>query len=162
VTQARRGTASGQTRREPVIKPLLKRAGGLRWHGTKVELYKQARGGEDWSGISRQVLFAGSRGRATAFDVRYFELSARGSSSLERHRHAHVVVGLSGAGQVRIGQRWHDLRPLDACYIGPNVTHQLRNASAEPFGFLCVVDADRDTGRPVSAAPRRVGTRMSK
>ena len=37
----------------------------------------------------------------------------------------------------------------DAVYVAPDEVHQFRNPSAtEPFGFLCVVDAERD--RPVS------------
>jgi ribulose-bisphosphate carboxylase large chain len=89
-----------------------------------------------------------------AFDVRYFEIEGGGHSTFERHRHAHVVIGLRGAGRVRIGSRWRPLKPLDACYIGPETPHQLRNDGGEPFGFLCVVDAERDRGRAVARGRR--------
>jgi quercetin dioxygenase-like cupin family protein len=154
-----------------VVKSVQPGGVGLRWSATPLELYKPLDADGDWAGISRQVLYAGSRGAATSFDVRYFELSASARSSLERHRHAHVVVALSGRGRVRIGRRWHRLGPLDACYIGPSVAHQLRSEGPEPFGFLCVVDAVRDSpaararnqGRPLHekgrAQRRRAATR---
>lgn len=140
---------------EPVVKALVRRGRGLRWRGVKLERYKRANAGEAWSNVTRQVLFAGSRGDAMAFDVRYFEVTGRGYSSLESHHHAHAVVGMRGQGRVRIGPRWYQLRPFDACYIGPNVAHQLCNAGTEPFGFLCVVDAKRAAGRPVGEPARR-------
>jgi ribulose-bisphosphate carboxylase large chain len=112
-----------------------------------------------WAGIARYVLFAGSRGDPLAFDVRYFEIESGGYSTLEHHRHAHVVIGLRGQGRVRIGRRWRDLKPLDACYIGPETAHQLRNEGGEPFGFLCLVDAARDHARPVRRARKSGGER---
>jgi ribulose-bisphosphate carboxylase large chain len=36
----------------------------------------------------------------------------------------------------------------DVAYVAPNEPHQFRARGDEPFGFFCVVDADRD--RPVS------------
>jgi quercetin dioxygenase-like cupin family protein len=142
-------------RRTPAVKPLLRGGRGLRWRGTAAEAYKQSTADGDWESITRQVLFAGSRGDAMRFDVRYFELAGTGRSSLERHRHAHVVIALYGTGRVRIGARWARLRRFDACYIGPNITHQLRSDGAAPFGFLCVVDAKRDRGRPVLPVRKR-------
>jgi ribulose-bisphosphate carboxylase large chain len=126
----------------------------FRWRGVRPEIYK-ASDGESWAGIARHVLFAGSRGAPMAFDVRYFEIERGGYSTFERHGHAHVVIGLRGLGRVRLGGRWRRLKPLDACYIGPETPHQLRNDAGEPFGFLCLVDAERDRGRPLAATPRR-------
>ena len=155
-------------RRTPAaVKTARHAGGGLRWSGTPLELYKPLDTDGDWAGISRQVLYAGSRGAATSFDVRYFELIGSARSSLERHRHAHVVVGLHGRGRVLIGRRWRRLGPLDACYIGPSVAHQLRSDGAEPFGFLCVVDAVRDQGKPLhrargAARPRKTAPGKSR
>ena len=40
----------------------------------------------------------------------------------------------------------------DTVYVGPHEVHQLHNPSAtEPFGFLCLVDAERDAPVPVAA-----------
>jgi quercetin dioxygenase-like cupin family protein len=35
----------------------------------------------------------------------------------------------------------------DVVYVAPNDPHQFRNAedATEPFGFLCIVNAERDT-----------------
>ena len=120
----------------------------FRWRGIALEPYRTLGGGRA-AGASRQVLVAGSSGAAISFDVRYFELAPGGRTNFERHRHAHVVIGLRGAGRARLGRRWVRLRRLDACYIAPDTAHELHNDRRGPFGFLCVVDARRDRGRPV-------------
>ena len=52
--------------------------------------------------------------------------------------------------EVKLGDRLHTLSFGDTVYVAPNEVHQLRNVSKEePFGFLCIVDAERD--RPVLA-----------
>ena len=94
---------------------VLRRFRRFRWGRVTVEAYRQAPAGDVWAAVSRQVLVAGSRGAATAFDVRYFEIAAGGSSACEHHRHAHVVIVLRGEGRIRIGQRWHRLTYLDTC-----------------------------------------------
>jgi len=132
----------------------VRRCAGYRWRGVKVEPYKLERSG-DWQQALRQVLLAGSRGVPVGFDARYFEIGPGGSTSLERHRHAHFVMGLRGRGEVRAGRTWRALEMLDFCYIGPNVVHQLRNRGSEPFGFLCVVDARRDRGVAVTPSKKR-------
>jgi quercetin dioxygenase-like cupin family protein len=117
----------------------------FRWEGVPVAEYKQA--GEHWRGVARMVL-VGDAGERTTFHVRYFEVAPGGFTSLEEHAHEHAVVVLRGHGQVRLGDVVHDLGFGDTVYVAPREAHQFRNASAtEPFGFLCVVDAQRD--RPV-------------
>jgi quercetin dioxygenase-like cupin family protein len=55
------------------------------------------------------------------------------------------VVVLRGRGQVRLGGQSHEIGFGDTVYVAPREIHQFRNLSAdEPFGFLCVVDAQRD------------------
>ena len=113
-----------------------------RWDGVPVEDYKQA--AAHWCGVTRMTL-VGDRGESTRFHVRYFEIAPGGFTSLERHRHEHVVVVLRGGGQVQLGVVTHHVGYGDTVYIAPQEAHQLRNASAdEPFGFLCIVDAERD------------------
>ena len=71
----------------------------FRWDGVEVEPYKLSnhRGGE-FRGASRQVLI-GNRGERVKFHVRYFELEPGGFTSLERHRHSHVVIAFAaGSG----------------------------------------------------------------
>ena len=94
-------------------------------------------------GVVRSVL-AGTNDDQTRFQVRYFEISPGGFSSREYHRHEHVVVVMRGRGEVWLDGTWHEVGFGDTVYVAPLEVHQFRNASAEPFGFLCVVDAERD------------------
>ncbi len=131
-----------------------------RWEHVEVEPYKiSAHAGGEFAGASRQVL-AGKLGERIAFHLRYFELEAGGHTSLEQHRHAHVVIGVRGRGSVRVGDRNYMLQPMDTIYIGPNQAHQLRALGRARFGFFCIVDARRDRPRPVvlnKTAIRRSG-----
>jgi quercetin dioxygenase-like cupin family protein len=132
--------------------PVLRRwRGRFRWEHTDLEPYKLAmqRAGE-FAGASRQVLI-GKRGERVAFHVRYFELEAGGYTSLERHRHSHVVIAVRGRGVARVGDEQYALKPLDTIYIGPGQTHQLRANGRSRFGFFCIVDARRDKPRPVES-----------
>jgi ribulose-bisphosphate carboxylase large chain len=118
----------------------------FRWEGIDDLPYKPEEGG--WCGVIRRPLI-GKGGESTQFHLRYFEISPGGMSSLERHRHEHVVVGLRGEGEVRIDGETHPVRFGDVVYVGPDAVHRFRNPSREPFGFLCIVDAERDQPRPV-------------
>jgi len=120
------------------------------WSGVPMQDYKPALDTAlAWQGVTRHVL-VGAAGEPTAFQLRYFEIAPGGFSSLERHQHAHAVVVLRGRGRVRVGEEVIDVRPFDLVYVSPEVAHQFQNADpAEPFGFLCPVDALRDAPRPV-------------
>lgn len=118
------------------------------WEGVTAERYKTEEGG--WAAIARHVLVAGAAG--AGFDLRYFEIAPGGHSSLERHQHAHVVVCVRGRGRVLLGGAVREMAFLDTIYLAPDDPHQLLNPFAEPFGFLCIVDHDRDRPRPVDEA----------
>jgi ribulose-bisphosphate carboxylase large chain len=119
-------------------------AGG--WEGVPLEDYKATT--ELWRGITRRELI-GKRGESSGFHVRYFEIEPGGYSTLERHRHEHAVVPLRGHGEVQFGCYVYRVRVGDVVYVAPDDPHQFRNPAdaAEPFGFLCVVDAERDRPR---------------
>jgi quercetin dioxygenase-like cupin family protein len=120
----------------------------FRWEGVPQEEYKSP--AAHWSGICRNVL-VGAGGEAAGFHLRYFELAPGGFSSLEQHAHTHSVVVLRGRGEVQLGEQVHELGFGDAVYVAPHEVHQFRNPSAtEPFGFLCIVDAQRDPPVPCS------------
>jgi ribulose-bisphosphate carboxylase large chain len=120
--------------------------GEMRWTGVADEPYKAASGG--WTRIMRRVL-VGNRGESARFHVRYFEIAPEGYSSLERHRHEHVVICVKGRGVVRMGRRKKAMNFMDTVYIAPGEVHQLLNPHGEPFGFLCIVNARRDRPKPV-------------
>src|SRR5262245_16699051 len=113
----------------------------FRWEGVPQTEYKAP--ANHWCGILRTVL-VGDRGESTKFDVRYFEIAPGGFSSLESHAHEHAVIVLRGKGEVQLGDGVQSLSFGDAVYVAPNEVHQFRNPTAEPFGFLCIVDAQRD------------------
>jgi quercetin dioxygenase-like cupin family protein len=116
------------------------------WHGVAVQEYKPS--AEHHFGVLRSVL-VGDYGEQTRFQLRYFEIAPTGFTTLEHHRHEHAVVVLRGRGEVYLNDRWHEVGFGDTVYVAPDEVHQLRNMSAtEAFGFLCIVDRERD--RPVA------------
>ncbi|MBF0329595.1 MAG: cupin domain-containing protein [Nitrospirae bacterium] len=115
--------------------------GDGKWAGVKVEKYKNQAGG--WASIARNVLI-GNCGESAKFHLRYFEISQGGFSSLEKHRHEHVVICIRGKGKIQIGKKKQTLNFLDVAYIAPNTAHQLSNPCTEQFGFFCIVNAKRD------------------
>lgn len=115
------------------------------WEGVERGAYKDP--GARWRGVSRQLL-VGGRGEPIPFHVRYFEIEPDGYTTYERHEHQHVVIPLRGRGEVRLGDRWQPVGFGDVVHVAPSDPHQFRAVGAEPFGFLCVVEADRD--RPVA------------
>jgi ribulose-bisphosphate carboxylase large chain len=126
---------------------VIRRRDGFSWEGVDPEPYKSTT--ESWRGI-RRVELAGKRGESGRFHVRYFEIEPGGFSTLEKHEHEHVVIPQRGRGEVRLGCRVYRIGFGDVVYVAPNDPHQFRNPAeaSEPFGFLCVVNADRD--RPVA------------
>ena len=123
------------------------------WAGISEKSYKKET--HSWKGVVRHWLI-GDGGETTRFHVRYFEVEPAGYTTLEIHRHEHVVIPLRGQGSVLLGeeQRATPLAFGDCVYVAPSDVHQFRNASdTEPFGFLCVVNADRDPARPYRRKP---------
>jgi quercetin dioxygenase-like cupin family protein len=74
-------------------------------------------------------------------------MDADGYSTLERHEHAHAVMILRGRGQCMVGDEVRDVRQFDLIAIPAWTWHQFRANAGEAFGFLCMVNAQRD--RPV-------------
>lgn len=136
------------TRRPTAERSVVLPVRGFRWRGVALEHYRGFAGAAP-GGATRQVLMAGSAGAAIRFDVRYFELAPLAHTRFETHAHAHVVMAVRGTGRVRLGGRWVRLGRFGACYVAPGAAHQLHNDGRRRFGFLCIVDAERDRGRPV-------------
>jgi ribulose-bisphosphate carboxylase large chain len=115
------------------------------WQGVPIQEYKPA--ADHHCGVIRSVL-VGESGEKTSFQVRYFEIAPGGYSTREHHQHEHVVVVLRGRGEVCLDTTWHEIGFGDAIYVAPNEIHQLRAKGDEPFGFLCLVDRERDRPMP--------------
>lgn len=133
--------ATARKTQKPNTCAFYKHRRDCRWEGVRDEPYKPE--GSDWAKIVRRVL-VGSHGETAKFHVRYFEISPGGNSSLEKHRHEHVVICIRGRGMVLTGKKKRPMAYLDTLYISPDVPHQLMNPFEEPFGFLCIVNARRD------------------
>jgi quercetin dioxygenase-like cupin family protein len=136
--------------------------GNFSWQGIKTEKYKDKRSirikdkENDWAGIVRKVLI-GNHNESTKFHLRYFEIAPGGFSSLEKHKHEHVVIGIRGKGKCLCGERNYVLNFLDTLYIVPNAPHQLSNPFKKPFGFLCIVNAKRDKPKIIMKGSRSRG-----
>lgn len=130
---------------------VIRHHGNFTWAGVPLEPYKTNT--DSWQGITRREL-SGKRGETQAFHLRYFEIAPGGYSSLERHQHEHVVVPVRGHGEVRFGCYIFRIGFGDIVYVASGDPHQFRNPedATEPFGFLCIVNAERDTPEGVGDA----------
>ncbi len=131
---------------------LSKRAAlGFSWDNVPLENYKPP-ADESWRGVRRMEL-VGKRGESCAHHLRYFEVQPGGYSTFERHQHEHVVVSLCGEGEVQLGSRVFRASPGEVTYTAPGVPHQFRcpEGARGPYGFLCIVNAQRD--RPTLVDP---------
>ncbi len=137
-----RGPSSSDKRGKPSSRVRLHRFDkSYEWSGVRPEAYKKPDG--SWADVVRHTLI-GERGESTDFHLRYFEVAPGGMTSLEKHGHEHVVVGIRGSGVCRVRRRDYVLGFMDVIYIPPGAPHQLRNRGSAPFGFFCIVDAERD------------------
>jgi ribulose-bisphosphate carboxylase large chain len=116
--------------------------GTFTWEGITPEPYRGGAAGSP--GLVRNVI-VGSQGESSPFDLRYFEMGPGGSSGPARHPREHVVIGVRGKGKVAVGDRTLDLDPLDVLYIAPDELHQISNREEQPFGFFCIIGAERES-----------------
>ncbi len=144
----------------PVVRPLGAAPkkfsfGGdaFRWTGVEPQAYKFSLGdirGMGWRGVTRFTL-AGPAAWPVGFELRYFELAPGGYSSFEKHTHPHIIIALRGQGRAVVGRDLFTLDPFDIVQVPPHTPHRWLNEGREPFGFLCPVDAHRDTPQPLSS-----------
>jgi quercetin dioxygenase-like cupin family protein len=113
---------------------------GFRWDSVERLAYKEE-GSAPFKAITRQVLFQRPELQC---ELRYFEMEAGGSSTLERHEHAHAVMIFRGRGLCLVGGEVREVAAPDLVFIPPMTWHQFRASKGEPFGFLCMVNAERD------------------
>lgn len=113
---------------------------GFRWEGVDVLAYKDE-GSAPFKAITRQLLFQSPE---LAGELRYFEIQPGGHSTLERHQHVHAVMILNGSGACLVGDAVREISERDLIFIPPMTWHQFRATDAEPLGFLCLVNRDRD------------------
>ena len=114
--------------------------GELRWQGVPVRAYEPENSDADRA--TRQVLI-GTDENSSHFHMRYFAVQPGGHTSLDQHPHEHGVYVLHGRARLRLGNEEHQLRYGDVVYISGNEVHQFFTVGDEPFGFLCIVPANR-------------------
>ena len=117
--------------------------GGFRWDGVELSAYKDE-GSAPFKAISRQVLFQRPE---LGCELRYFEMQPGGHSTLERHGHVHGVMIFRGRGTCLVGEEVREVTAPDLVFIPPMTWHQFRATAGEAFGFLCMVNAERDRPR---------------
>ena len=121
---------------------LRSKTGSFDWEHVPIADYKPQ--DDSWRGVTRRV-FVGETGESPRFHLRYFEIERGGYTTLEEHQHEHAIFVARGRGQVVLGDETRDVRFGDVVYVAPGDSHQFRNNNDdEPFGFLCVVNAERD------------------
>jgi quercetin dioxygenase-like cupin family protein len=127
------------------------RARDFSWDGVEAAGYKaqQEIEGGGYRGVTRHII-SGANGEPGKFQVRYFEVEPGGYTRLERHEHIHSVTVIRGSGYAIVGDVVHALRNLDHVYVPPMTLHQFVNEGDTPFGFMCIVDAERDRPRPAN------------
>ena len=81
-------------------KPAIRQFRDYRWDETDLLAYKEE-GSAPFKAITRQTLF---RDPALKCELRYFEVSPGGYSTLERHEHMHAVLILRGRGECLVGE----------------------------------------------------------
>jgi quercetin dioxygenase-like cupin family protein len=118
----------------------IRRFKSFRWEETDLLAYKEE-GGAPFKAITRQTLF---RDPALKCELRYFEVSPGGYSTLERHEHMHAVLILRGRGEVLVGDEVRKIDTNDLVTIEPWTWHQFRAGPDAPLGFLCMVNSERD------------------
>jgi quercetin dioxygenase-like cupin family protein len=129
---------------------VIKKSNGFSWEGVEVLPYKED--GSIFRSVTRQVLFHGEHDLPV--ELRYFEVGPGGHSTLERHRHAHVVMVARGSGRVLVGEEVAEIQLRDLVQIPPMTWHQFRAGEEEPLGFLCIVNKERD--RPQRPDPQEL------
>ena len=114
--------------------------GDFTWDEVPVLAYKQD-GAAPFRDVTRQVLFEDA---ALSCQLRYFEVAPGGHSTLERHQHVHAVMVVRGSGRALVGEGLIELGLNDLVHVPALAWHQFRAVGAEPLGFLCMVNAERD------------------
>jgi quercetin dioxygenase-like cupin family protein len=117
-----------------------KHSGDFHWEDVEVLAYKQE-GSAPFKDVTRQVLFEGG---GVPAQLRYFEVSPGGYTTLERHEHVHAVMVIRGHGQCLVGDKAWDIGMHDLVRVPPMTWHQFHAAAGESLGFLCMVPTDRD------------------
>lgn len=96
--------------------------------------------GEGVSGVTGRVAVGRADG-ADRFCMRVFELAEGGYTPRHAHDWEHEIFVHAGGGEVLREGQWVPIHPGYALFIPGGEEHQIRNAGAEPFVFVCLIPA---------------------
>lgn len=122
---------------------LIQHVEDCQWENVPILKYKEE--GTHFKSITRQILSEGLED--VPCQLRYFEIAPEGHSTLEHHQHVHLVMIVRGAGEVLLGQKIYAVQEKDVVSIPAHTWHQFRATKGVPFGFICIVNIERD--RPI-------------
>lgn len=122
------------------VKTLRPHGGQFTWQDVDTLKYKQE-GSAPFKDVTRRILFDDAD---LACQLRYFEVSPGGYTTLERHRHVHAVMVVRGSGRCLVGEEVFAIGLHDLVSVPAMTWHQFHAAADEPLGFLCMVNARRD------------------
>lgn len=98
-------------------------------------------------GVTMRVM-VGRADSAPNFAMRHFTVEPGGNTPHHSHNYEHEVYVTEGEAQVEENGAWHKIREGDVLFVPPNVVHQFKNTSRQPFKFLCMVPVTFDCGKP--------------
>lgn len=114
--------------------------GEMRWQDVPVRAYGPDNSAADRA--TRQVLI-GHDEQSPHFHLRYFAVQPGGHTALDRHAHDHGVYVVHGRARLLLGDEQYEIGVGDVVYIPGDEVHQFVTEGEEPFGFLCIVPANR-------------------
>lgn len=91
-------------------------------------------------GVTGRVIIGQADG-AENFCMRRFDLAPGGHTPRHAHAWEHEIFFHAGQGEVFRGGEWLGVGPGDAVFVPGGEEHQIRNASAVPLTFVCLVPA---------------------
>lgn len=110
------------------------------WEGIERHIYKKNPG--VFRDVTKTVLFDNEGDLPVQF--RYFEVEKDGFSSLEHHKHMHMVIIFKGKGHVLLGDKVYPVEEGDFITIPSWQFHQFRADRGDLLGFFCMVNTERD------------------
>lgn len=114
----------------------------FKWSGIEELVYKDEDGNPSFKDVTRKKLFA--ENTPEGFEVRYFEVSPGGHTTLEKHEHIHIVIPIRGKGFCLVEDKIFQLEINNLLYVPSWAWHQFRSTDNDYLGFLCLVKVERD------------------
>ena len=90
------------------------------------------------SGVTKQVLVGPDQGW-DGHVLRMFTLDEGGYVPRHSHDWPHILYAVEGEGTLYMDGEDHPLTPGSTAFVPSNIEHQILNAGAAKFVFICIV-----------------------